>query len=126
MLKTPHNAQPFTKSLFEEVWHHCEKELTAVSHNRFRSLTDLTPELFRTWQIASGKYTPYNTYLDTKMFPLLIKPKKAAIAIRNQAYKLVCVNDNAHIINYPKVMANIKDAFQSILPEPSEYEQDSR
>ncbi|MCL2027010.1 MAG: Stealth CR1 domain-containing protein [Bacteroidales bacterium] len=121
-LRTPHNAQPFLKSTFEEVWAAAEKELTETSANRFRAVSDYTPELFRTWQICSGNFTPYNTYADTKMFPLMIRPKQAVRAIQNQSYKLVCINDHVRIRNYAQVMENIKNAFESILPEKSTFE----
>ena len=103
-LRTPHNAQPYLKSTFDEVWAAAGEELTTTSRNRFRALTDLTPELFRTWQICRGNFTPYNTYRDTKMFPLMVRPKQAVRAIRSQAYTLVCLNDNVHIRNYDLVM----------------------
>lgn len=121
-LRTPHNAQPYLKSTFEEVWAVAEKELTETSANRFRTVTDYTPELFRTWQICKGNFEPYNTYSDTKMFPLMIKPKQAIRAIYNQSYTLICLNDNVHIRNYEQVMENIKNAFESILPEKSTFE----
>lgn len=121
-LRTPHNAQPYLKSTFEEVWAVAEKELTETSANRFRTVTDYTPELFRTWQICKGNFEPYNTYSDTKMFPLMIKPKQAIKAIYNQSYTLICLNDNVHIRNYEQVMGNIKNAFESILPEKSSFE----
>lgn len=121
-LRTPHNAQPYLKSTFNEVWEAAGEELTQTSSNRFRSLTDYTPELFRTWQICRGHFTPYNTYRDTKMFPLLISSKKAVDAIRSQAYTLVCLNDNVHIRNYDLVMQNLRDAFEHILPEKSSFE----
>ena len=121
-LRTPHNAQPYLKSTFEEVWTVAEKELTETSANRFRTVTDYTPELFRTWQICKGNFEPYNTYSDTKMFPLMIKPKQAIKAIYNQSYTLICLNDNVHIRNYEQVMENIKNAFESILPEKSTFE----
>ena len=121
-LRTPHNAQPYLKSTFEEVWAVAEKELTETSANRFRTVTDYTPELFRTWQICKGNFEPYNTYSDTKMFPLMIKPKQANKAIYNQSYTLICLNDNVHIRNYAQVMENIKNAFESILPEKSSLE----
>ena len=121
-LRTPHNAQPYLKSTFKDVWETAGKELTETSSNRFRAVTDLTPELFRTWQICCGNFTPYNTYADTKMFPLMIKPKQAVRAIREQSYSLICLNDNVHIRNYNQVMANIKEAFESILPEKSSFE----
>ena len=121
-LRTPHNAQPYLKSTFEEVWAVAEKELTEPSVNKFMALSDYTPELFRTWQICKGNFEPYNTYQDTKMFPLMIKPKQAIKAIYNQSYKLICLNDNIHIRNYNEVMESIKGAFESILPEKSSFE----
>ena len=121
-LRVPHNAQPYLKSTFEEVWAEESEELTRTSVNRFRALDDYTPELFRIWQICKGNFEPYNTYSDTKMFPLMVKSKKAVKAIYEQAYSLICLNDNVHIRNYDIVMQNLHDAFQSILPEKSSFE----
>ncbi|MDR2839880.1 MAG: stealth family protein [Paludibacter sp.] len=121
-LRTPHNAQPYLKTTFDEVWQYAENELTEMSAHRFRTPRDLTPELFRTWQICNGNFAPYNTYCDTKMFPLLVKSRQAVDAIYNQKYKLICLNDNEHIRNYQQVMKNIENAFESILPEKSKFE----
>lgn len=121
-LRTPHNAQPYLRSTFEEVWAAEENELTLTSSNRFRALTDYTPELFRTWQICRGNFEPYNTYKDTRMFPLMVRPKQAERAIRRQSYTLVCLNDNIHIRDYDLVIANIQNAFGEILPEKSSFE----
>ncbi len=121
-LRTPHNAQPYLKSTFDEVWAAAGKELTETSVNRFRADSDYTVELFRTWQICRGNFEPYNTYRDTKMFPLMIRSAQAVEAIRAQSYRLVCLNDNVHIRNYDLVMESIGDAFQSILPEKSRFE----
>lgn len=121
-LRVPHNAQPYLKSTFEDVWANVGKELTETSSNRFRAETDYTPELFRIWQICKGNFEPYNTYKDTKMFPLMVKSNKAVKAIYEQSYSLICLNDNVHIRNYEQVMEELSKAFQSILPEPSEFE----
>ncbi|MCM1450253.1 MAG: stealth family protein [Clostridiales bacterium] len=121
-LRTPHNAQPYLKSTFEQVWEAEGEELSRTSVNRFRASDDYTPELFRTWQIVSGCFEPYNTYNDTKMFPLMVKSEKAIRAITEQKYSLVCLNDNIHIRNYQQVMQRIDQAFQSILPEKSSFE----
>lgn len=121
-LRVPHNAQPYLKSTFEEVWAAAGTELTDTSVNKFRALTDYTPELFRMWQICKGDFTPYNTYRDTKMFPLMVRPKQAAKAIRRQSYSLICLNDNVHIRNYELVMESIRQSFQQILPEKSIFE----
>lgn len=121
-LRTHHNAQPYLKRTFEEVWAHAEKELIETSANRFRSETDYSPELFRTWQICEGNFEPYNTYKDTKMFPLMVKPKQAVRAIYEQKYSLICLNDNVHIRNYDKLMEKLSAAFNHILPDKSSFE----
>ncbi len=121
-LRTPHNAQPYLKSTFEHVWAAAEAELTESSGHRFRSTADLTPELFRTWQICEGNFEPYNTYHDTKMFPLITRPGKAIEAVRAQQYNLVCLNDNVMIRNYDQVMTDLRNAFESILPDRSGFE----
>lgn len=121
-LRTPHNAQPYLKSTFEEVWSKVGKELSDTSSNRFRASTDYTPELFRMWQICAGNFEPYNTYSDTKMFPLMIRSNQAIKAIYNQSYSLVCLNDNVNIRDYDNVMSRLRDAFESILPEKSSFE----
>ena len=121
-LKVPHSAYAYLKQSYEEVWAEFGKELTEVSKNSFRTPNDLTQELFRTWQICQGNFSPLNVYDTAKMFPLVIKPKKAIEAVRNQKYNLVCLNDNVHIRDYDKLMSTLEEAFQSILPEKSSFE----
>ncbi len=121
-LRTPHNAQPYLRSTYEKVWAAAGKELTEASMHRFRTADDLTQELFRTWQICEGNFEPYNTYVDTRMFPLVLRPGQAIEAVREQKYKLVCLNDNVHIRNYAQVMASLEAAFETILPDKSSFE----
>lgn len=121
-LRTHHNAQPYLKETFDRVWSNAEKELTETSANRFRSETDYSPEIFRTWQICEGNFEPYNTYIDTKMFPLMVRPKQAIRAIYNQEYTLICLNDNVHIRHYDRLMSEIAEAFHHILPDKSSFE----
>ncbi|HCZ35097.1 MAG TPA: hypothetical protein DHV26_04140 [Cytophagales bacterium] len=121
-LRTPHNAQPYTKTTYQEVWDYAGSELTEMSKNRFRSPRDYTQELFRTWQICQSNFVPYNTYDDTKMFPLVLRSAQAIKAIREQSYKLVCVNDSEYIRNYDKTLNDVRLAFESILPEKSGFE----
>lgn len=121
-LRTPHNAQPYLKSTFDHVWEAAGEELARTSVNRFRALDDLTPELFRTWQICEGNFEPCNTYADTKMFPLMIRPARAVKAIETQAYNLICLNDNKRIADFDRVMASLGAAFESILPAKSSFE----
>lgn len=121
-LRTPHNAQPYLKKTFEEVWEKVGDRLTEMSKNRFRSPNDFTQELFRTWQICNSDFNPYNTYQDTKMFPLLFRAKKAIEAIRNQSFTLICLNDSEYMRHYERTMKEVADAFHDILPDKSSFE----
>jgi hypothetical protein len=56
------------------------------------------------------------------MFPLVLRSKQAIDAIYNQRYKLICLNDNAHIRNYERVMKELEKALDTILPEKSGFE----
>lgn len=121
-LRTPHNAQPYTKTTYEEVWQYAGSQLTEMSEHKFRSPKDFTQELFRTWQICMSNFEPYNTYQDTKMFPLLFRAAKAIEALKQQSYTLVCLNDNERMRNYRQTMQEIEHAFEQILPEKSTFE----
>ena len=121
-LRTHHNAQPYLKETFLEVWNAAGKELLETSFFRFRDSKDYSPELFRTWQICKGNFQPYNTYDDTKMFPLMVRPRQAVKAIWNQEYSLICLNDNVRIKNYEELMQKLEDAFRHILPDKSSFE----
>ena len=57
-----------------------------------------------------------------KMFPLMVRPKEAVKAIRNQEYSLICLNDNIHIKNYDRLMTELEEAFNHILPDKSSFE----
>ena len=120
--KIPHNAQPYLKETFGQVWDCAAEELEKASAHRFRSSEDYTQELMRGWQLCSGSFEPCNTYRDTRMFPLLMKATQAVEAVREQKYRLVCLNDNARIKNYDAVMAELSQAFDSILPDKSSFE----
>ncbi len=121
-LRTPHNAQPYLRETYEKVWAAAGDELRKASTHRFRSTEDLTQELFRTWQICEGTFEPYNTYRDTRMFPLVVRAGQAIRAVREQSYRLVCLNDNVHIRNYARVMRDLETSFEAILPEKSSFE----
>lgn len=121
-LRTPHNAHPYLRKTFEAVWEKCEAELLETANSRFRNEKDYTQELFRAWQICSSDFMPYNTYQDTKMFPLVLKSKRAIKAIREQAYSLICLNDHVLIRNYEQVMQDLEASFESILPQKSSFE----
>ena len=65
---TVHGPSPFCKATFEEIWEKEAEALEAMSHNRFRCNTDLTPYLFREWQKLSNNFVPTNILKDFAYF----------------------------------------------------------
>lgn len=52
----------------------------------------------------------------------MVKPWQAVKAVREGKYKLVCLNDNAHMRDYDRVMSSLEESFKAILPEKSSFE----
>ncbi len=121
-LRTPTTPSPTSKALSREVWQAAGKELTATSVNRFRASDDYTPELFphmadmqRQLRALQHLQRHQNVSADDQI-------EESHKAIREQSYSLICLNDNIHIRNYNQIMAEVRDAFESILPEKSSFE----
>ena len=69
---------------------------------------------------CKGNFEPYNTYSDTKMFPLMIRPKQAVRAIYDQSYTLICLNDNEFVTD--KDRDEVKPFLEKLFPEKSQFE----
>jgi len=121
---TVHGAAPFCKSTFEELWQKEEEALTATSRNRFRSETDLTPYLFREWQKLTGNFHAKNLMRDFQYFNIGQNQKELLQTISKQRKKMICVNDGQVKGNIEQINAEIKEAFEKILPDPSKFERE--
>ena len=118
-----HLPQGYLKKTYDEVWMACEKDLIRTSFDRFRHYGDVSPWLLRYWQLASGKFTPYNVYKDGRY--ISIRDDNVAEiteCIRHQKYKLICLNDSDLLTDIEEIKDAILNAFDEILPEKSEFE----
>ncbi len=120
-LYNPHTADAYLKSTYEIVWKKEEKWLMDASHNKFRGFDDLSQYVFRYYQLMSGNFTPRKINF-SHYFELSNQNDRLVKAIKKQKYHLICLNDSNPDINYLKVQKEIKDAFDSILPEKSSFE----
>lgn len=116
-----HIPHSYLKSTFDEVWEKEFEVLTKTSQSRFRSKDNVNQWLMRYWQLASGNFEP-RSVKDGKNFMLSDENEDAINAIKNQKYKLICLNDTVKITNFKKVKEDIKKAFEYILPEKSDFE----
>jgi hypothetical protein len=119
----PHLPQGYLKSTYEEVWAACRQDLLRVSKYRFRQYGDITSWLLRYWQLAAGRFVPYNTHRDGAYY--VIKDDNiSAIAdcIRQQKKALLCLNDTEATTHFEECKRTIHAAFEAILPSKSSYE----
>lgn len=120
-----HLATSFMKQTFVTLW---EKEydiLNKTSSHKFRYAMDVNQWLLRYWQIVSGQFCPRSTSFG-KSFVLrddIENNKKIFSAIRNQRYKMVCVNDGIESEqNFLQAKESLIGAFEDILPGKSTFE----
>lgn len=118
-----HLPQGLIKKIYDEVWNNCEKDLVRTSKNRFRQYGDIAIWLMRYWQLASGRFAPYNVYKDGKYYSVGGNNiAEITECIRHQKYKLICLNDSDFINDFEERRDKLLNAFDEILPEKSKFE----
>lgn len=116
-----HFAQPYKKTIFEEVWEKNTDVLNSTMKSKFRNISDVNQWVFRYWQLCSGNFTP-TTLKDKHFFSLSDDINEIVAAIRKQKYSEIVINDSQEVENYEKKINDIRDSFNSILPEKSKFE----
>ena len=119
--KNLHAPAAFLKSTFETLW---EKEpglLHQTCGNRFRSNEDVNQWLAQWWQIADGQFVPY--MVDNVVEDVTEETVELLCAtIRDRSHDMVCVNDPSDQVDFATLSAQLKAAFEAILPEKSGFE----
>ena len=119
--KNLHAPAAFCKKTFIELW---EKEpvlLYQTSSNRFRTSDDVNQWLALWWQVASGNFTPYmtdNVVEDVNGDTI----KEICELIKRQEHDMACINDSSENIDFERLSKELKDSFETILPEKSSFE----
>ena len=68
-----------------------------------------------------GKYEPQSPKIG-KFFTIGLHDRQIHDVLRNQKCKILCINDTENIGDFRQQKRNIKDSFESILPEKSAFE----
>ena len=95
--------------------------LDRVCRTRFRSPGDVNQYVMKYWQYMEGKYEPQSPKLG-KFFTIGLHDRQIHDVLRNQKCKILCINDTENIGDFRQQKRNIKDSFESILPEKSAFE----
>lgn len=111
------------KSTIDTVWKENFEQLKCTSHNRFRSINDMSQYTFRFYQMLSGNFIPRSFHYgkrvslnnDTK------NNSKIFNYIKNQKYKMICINDGK-IDDFFSLKNELISSFEKILPDKSSFE----
>jgi hypothetical protein len=119
-----HLPQIYLKKTFNDLWAYCEEDLSRTCASKFRSYGDICPTIIRYWQLVSGNFTPCNIYEYGRDFLLCDENIAESVdCICHRKKKIICLNDGDHVTHFEDYKQRLIQAFETILPEKSNYEQ---
>lgn len=116
-----HLPENYLKSTFEDVWTQEKEVLAHTCESRFREQTNVNQWLFKYWQLAGGKFCPI-TSKRGKCFHIHEDIEPAVYAIKNNSYRMICLNDTNMTTDWSNKKDRVIEAFEKILPEKSSFE----
>lgn len=120
--RSPHTAQPFLKSTFNEVWNKCGDYIEDKGLTKFREISNVSQYLMRYWQLAQGSFMPINVFKDTRHINIkqenMMEIKEALL---NKHYKLLCLNDDGGC-EYENLSKMMHEYLESKFPQKSSFE----
>lgn len=117
-----HLPNAFLKTTFEKVWENEYDILEETCKHRFRNPLDVNQHLIKYWQMAEGNYNPFNEEKLGHYYSIGKDDEMIYNDIKNQKYKMVCLNDAEENIDFEKEKKFINETFSLILPQKSEFE----
>lgn len=120
----PHLAHSFKKATFEKLWELEYAELDETCTHKFRHMLDYNQWLLREWQIASGEFIPRSAKTGKSLLLGDVDDIEHVCGyISKQKWKMICINDgNMTESEFEVNKEAIKNAFEKILPDKSEFE----
>lgn len=118
-----HLPYSYLKSTYEVVWEKESEVLNETCMAKFRNSTQVNHWVFSYWQFASGNFIPRNPNVG-KHFRITSNSDNniAYDAIREQKYKMICLNDSVDDKDFEMIKNEINMCFESILPNKSNFE----
>lgn len=117
-----HLPQPYRKAQFVRAWELWGSALDRACRNSLRELSDLSHWLIRYDALCRGEFAPRN-FRDCRLMNLDDGSLQAICeAVRTGRYRMLCLNDSPHIADFDHSKAELKRAFEELLPTPSSYE----
>lgn len=119
--KNAHLPVAMKKSTIQKVWDAEPEVMHGTCMHRFRSIEDVNQYVVRYWQVVSGEFVPQKA--KGKYYALqddIMQQVKRDIA--HPHYDMICVNDAGLELDFAYCSAELREAFESLLPEKSTFE----
>jgi len=120
-IRQSHLPTAFLKQFFYEVWDKEYDELDQTCSHKFRKIEDINQWLVKDWQLAKGSFEPRNPNIGKNM-KLSDENSEIIHSIKNNKYKMICINDSDNTYNFDEAKQEIIESFEYILPEKSDFE----
>ena len=117
-----HQAAPYLKQTFVNLWEKDYKTLDQVSKSKFRTPFDVSQRVFRYAQLASGQFYPVPPSSRGKYVSIADQINYVETVLNDTKVKMVCINDTAHDINFEQAVAQIVAVYDKKLPNKSAFE----
>ena len=118
-----HLSSPQLKSTICEVWEKRPEVMDNTCRNKFRGDDRVNIWLLSAWNQAKGCFYPIHENGRGKNFSISTSNiDRVCDAIRSQMFPQICINDTAKNDNPDYCNSELIKAFDSILPEQSQFE----
>ncbi len=115
-----HLAVAYDKKTLETVWKEEPEILKETCSHRFRDNADVSQYIFRYWRLAAGDFVPHSIL--GKYVNMSDDNSAIYSAIKNQSYKLFCINDKENKSDFDTEKRKMIEAFEEVFPKKSEFE----
>lgn len=119
--KNIHAPAAYLKNTFQEIWEAEPEKLDKTCCDRFRTSDNVNQWVALWWQIASGQFSP--AVIDNLVMTISDETiDRLCNTIENQSHAYICLNDPEEEIDFPKLSKRLRESFERILPEKSQFE----
>ncbi len=120
-----HLAVSLLKSTIDLVWEQNYDWLDETCQHKFRHIDDVNQYIFRNYQYATGKFTPYCWRKKGRAYHIDDSEggnvDAVCESIRTQKYQMICINE-ADVHHFEETKAKINRALAELLPDKSAFE----
>lgn len=118
-----HLSLPHLKSTFEDAWNKCPEIMEETSRQRFRTRNQINHWMLCAWNQMKGSFYPCRPYSRGCHINISTQYLEGVCnIIKTQSQPQICLNDSEHNDNPELCFAEIRKAFETILPEKSSFE----